>query len=136
EPVSTLYRPPPPLERLRPRQQALRLGSCRSHRQLRQFDLAIVDGERVMRRLVRVDSDDHIHGPSSGSGLPDGTAVGTPTYGLWGARSSLEPHRGEIVAESTSVGSHTSRRQALWEPSTTTSTTLRNRRANNSLKQA
>jgi hypothetical protein len=61
EPASALDRPRALPEQFGPRQQMGHLLAGRSHPGPGDLDLVAVDGNRCVRRLVRVDADDHGH---------------------------------------------------------------------------
>src|SRR5215217_6148063 len=62
ETLGSLDRPSPRWERLGPRQQPTDLISTAAQLQPSEFDLVATNGHRSVRRLVRIDPDDHVHG--------------------------------------------------------------------------
>ena len=61
EPTRGLDRPRPILEPIGPREQLHALTFTRPHLQPRELDLAAIDRDRGVRRLVRIHSDHHRH---------------------------------------------------------------------------
>src|SRR5262249_48373015 len=61
EATRRLDRPRPFTEWLRPTQQPLQLPSTSPHRKLADLTLVLVDRERRVLRLMRIDTNDHHH---------------------------------------------------------------------------
>ena len=116
ESVGGLDRPRSRAQRRSPTQELFDLCGRRSNPLAGQFHFAAINGNRCVSRLMRVDSDHHVHDAPSGSS--DGNRGGHSCFWMVRARSSFEPHRGEALRECCSFGSQTRRddgRQALRE---------------------
>ncbi len=111
EPAGRLDRPRPLLERLRPRQQLRHLANawlapCTTP----SSSSLAADRHRGVRRLVRVDTNDHCH--EFLRGLVGWDRGGHSCFRIVRARSSFEPHRGEIPTRRSSFESQPAHRPA------------------------
>jgi hypothetical protein len=104
ESAGRLDRPRTRRERFRPRHQLLDLAATGAHLLSVELFLAPAYRYRGVRRLVRINTDHHCHGSS-------GVSCDGPRRALLlqvrRARSSFEPHRGEIPAGRSSFDSQT-----------------------------